>query len=51
MVAFAPSATGGLLALEFTVNGQLREITLPATVSVTGAEANVAIAKLGRGMI
>ena len=51
MVAFASSATGGLLALEFTVDGQLREITLPATVSVTGAETNVAIAKLGLGLI
>jgi DNA-binding transcriptional LysR family regulator len=51
MVAFASSATGGLLPLEFTVNGQLREIILPATVSVTGAETNVAIAKLGLGLI
>ena len=51
MVGFRSSATGGLLPLEFTVNGQVREITLPATISVNAAESYFAAAKLGLGLI
>ncbi|HEY9131634.1 MAG TPA: LysR family transcriptional regulator [Dyella sp.] len=51
MVAFASSATGHVLPLEFMVDGQLRHVTLPATVSVVAAETMVAIAKLGLGLI
>jgi DNA-binding transcriptional LysR family regulator len=51
MVAFASSATGGVLPLEFMIDGQLRHVSLPATVSVVAAETMVAIAKLGLGLI
>jgi len=51
MVGFRSSATGMLLPLEFTVDGALRNIALPATVSVNGAESFVAAARLGLGII
>lgn len=51
MVGFRSSATGGLLPLEFEVGGTLREITLPATISVNAAESYFAAAKLGLGLI
>jgi len=51
MVGFRSSATGGLLPLEFTMAGTLRRVTLPAPVSVNGAESFVAAARLGLGLI
>ena len=51
MVGFHSSGTGGLLPLEFTVDGSLRKITLPATISVNAAESFVAAARLGLGLI
>jgi len=51
MIGFVSSATGSVLPLEFTVEGALRRVTLPATVSVTGAETYVTLAKLGLGLI
>lgn len=51
MIGFISSATGAVIPLEFTVGGELRYATLPMTVSVTGAEMNVAAARLGLGLI
>jgi len=51
MVGFRSSATGGLLPLEFEAGGTLREIALPATISVNAAESYFAAAKLGLGLI
>jgi DNA-binding transcriptional LysR family regulator len=51
MVGFRSSATGGLLPLEFIVNGQIRTITIPATVSVNAAESLQAAARCGLGII
>ncbi|WP_440409508.1 LysR family transcriptional regulator [Neorhizobium petrolearium] len=51
MVGFRSSATGSVLPLEFTVNGHVREIVLPATMTVTAAESYVAAATLGLGLI
>lgn len=51
MVGFHSTATGSLLPLEFVVAGKVRNIALPATVSVTAAESYVAAAKLGLGLI
>lgn len=51
MVGFRSSATGQLMPLEFTVGGVLRHVSLPATVSVNGAETFVAAARLGLGLI
>jgi DNA-binding transcriptional LysR family regulator len=51
MIGFRSSATGGLLPLEFQIDGAMREITLPATISVNAAESYFAAAKLGLGLI
>jgi DNA-binding transcriptional LysR family regulator len=50
-VAFTSSATGAALPLEFTVEGILRNLVLPATVTVAAAESYVAAARLGLGLI
>jgi DNA-binding transcriptional LysR family regulator len=51
MIGFVSSATGEFFPLEFTVDGALRHVTLPATLSVVGAETNVVAARLGLGII
>lgn len=51
MVAFHSTATGSLLPLEFIVDGIVRKIMLPCTVSVNGAETYLAAATLGLGLI
>ncbi|MQB42117.1 LysR family transcriptional regulator [Rhizobium sp. ICMP 5592] len=51
MIGFRSSATGGLLPLEFTIDGVVRNIALPATVSVNAAESYFSAAKLGLGLI
>lgn len=51
MIGFHSSGTGSVMPLEFTVDGVLREITLPATVTVNAAESYIAAAKLGLGLI
>jgi DNA-binding transcriptional LysR family regulator len=51
IVGFRSTATGGLLPLELTIGGGVRNIPLPAIVSVNAAESYVAAAKLGLGMI
>ena len=51
MIGFHSSATGGLLPLEFVIEGEVRNIKLPAAVTVTGAESYLAAAKLGLGLI
>jgi DNA-binding transcriptional LysR family regulator len=50
-VAFMSTATGAALPLEFTVDGELQNIALPATVTVAAAESYVAAARLGLGLI
>lgn len=51
MVGFHSSATGTLVPLEFLVGGQIRNVTLPATLSVNAAESFHAAARLGLGII
>lgn len=51
MVGFESSATGGALPLEFRQEGKRRELSLPMTVSVAGAEMYVAMARLGLGLV
>jgi len=51
MIGFRSSATGGLLPLEFIVDGQIRNVTLPAAISVNAAESFHAAARLGLGII
>jgi DNA-binding transcriptional LysR family regulator len=50
-IGFVSSASGMALPLEFTVNGNVRKVALPSTVTVTSAETYVAAAKLGLGLI
>ena len=51
MIGFRSTLTGGVLPLEFMVEDVRREIILPATVSVSGAESFVAACRLGLGLI
>ncbi len=51
MVGFRSSATGALMPLEFIVDGKVREITIPATISVNAAESLHAAARCGLGII
>jgi DNA-binding transcriptional LysR family regulator len=51
MVGFQSSATGNVMPLEFIVDGLTRQVTLPMTVSVVGAEIYSAAGRLGLGLI
>ncbi|MBB4171014.1 MULTISPECIES: LysR family transcriptional regulator [unclassified Rhizobium] len=51
MVGFRSTATGGVLPLEFMVGGSIRNVTLPATVTVNAAESFMSVARLGLGLI
>ncbi|EJZ17610.1 LysR family transcriptional regulator [Rhizobium sp. Pop5] len=51
MVGFHSSATGGVLPLEFIVDGVVRNIVIPTTVSVNGGESYTSAARLGLGLI
>ncbi|WP_428412456.1 LysR family transcriptional regulator [Pararhizobium sp.] len=51
MVGFWSTAIGGLLPLEFTVDGTVRIVSLPSTVSVNGADMLAAAARLGLGIM
>ena len=51
MVGFRSSATGGVLPLEFTVQGAMRHVMLPTPFSVNGAASYRAAGVLGMGLI
>jgi len=51
MIGFVSSATGALLPMDFRVEGEIKQVSLPATVSVAGAETMVSAARLGLGLI
>jgi DNA-binding transcriptional LysR family regulator len=51
MVGFRSTATGGVLPLEFMVGGSIRNVTLPATVTVNASESFISVARLGLGLI
>jgi len=50
-IGFMSSATGTVLPLEFSIDGVLRNVMLPATLTVTAAETFVSAARLGLGLI
>ena len=50
MVGFVSSRTGQPLPLEFTRDGQVVEVALPARVLVSGADTSAAAARLGLGL-
>ena len=51
MVGFLSPDTGEILPLVFGTGGKTRQVTLPAVVTVTGPETNVACACIGLGLI
>ena len=51
MIGFHSTATGGVLPLEFMVNGTRRTVTLPSILSVNGADTYRAAALQGLGLI
>jgi DNA-binding transcriptional LysR family regulator len=51
MVGFRASGSAGPLPLEFIVNGSVRNISIPATVTVNAAESYISAARMGLGMI
>lgn len=51
MIGYRSTATGGLLPLVFNVEGKMRSVTLPTTLSVTGAESMKEAARRGLGII
>ncbi len=51
MIGFVSSVTKTMIPLEFTVDGALRHVTLPATVTVSGGETSHALARLGLGLL
>lgn len=51
MVGFRSSATGGVLPLEFVVDGKAVSVTLPAPLSVDGGDTCRAAARHGHGLI
>ncbi|MBX5219257.1 LysR family transcriptional regulator [Rhizobium sp. NLR8a] len=51
MVGFRSSSADGLLPLEFTVDGTVHKLSIPATVTVNAAESYVAAARMGLGLI
>src|SRR6202790_774242 len=51
IVGFHSTAPGGLLPLEFIVDGAVRHVALPAAISVNAAESYLCAARLGLGLI
>jgi DNA-binding transcriptional LysR family regulator len=51
MIGFVSSRTGKPLPLEFTVDGEVLEVALPARLLVSGADSSAAAAKLGFGLV
>jgi len=50
-VGFRSSATGGVLPLEFMVDGERKTVLLPAALTVDGAESYRVAGRLGLGLI
>ncbi len=51
MIAFVSSVTRNVIPLEFMVDGTLRKVTLPMTVSVNAGETSFDLARLGFGLL
>ena len=51
IIGFRSSATGGVLPLEFMVNGVRRTVALPSVLSVNSADTYRAAASQGLGLI
>lgn len=51
MIGFVSSRTGQALPLEFTVDGKVLKVVLPARILVSGADTSAAAARLGFGLV
>ena len=51
MVGFVSTATRAVMPLEFQVDGGVRMVSLPVSVTVSGATANAGLARLGFGLV
>lgn len=51
MIAFASSASGSPLPIEFARGNNVRNVVLPARLFVVNAETHVAAARCGLGLI
>ncbi|MFC3126032.1 LysR family transcriptional regulator [Pseudoroseomonas globiformis] len=51
MIGFLSSASGEVLPLEFTRDGQVQEVRLPGRLTVTGSDTSAALARLGYGLV
>ena len=51
MVGFVSSRSGRAIPLEFTRDGQVVEVALPARLLVSGADTSAAAARLGLGLV
>ncbi|RZN20774.1 LysR family transcriptional regulator [Bradyrhizobium sp. Leo121] len=51
MIGIRSLTTGRLRPMEFVVDGTVREVMLPAIMSVTGPESYLATARLGLGLV
>jgi len=51
MIGYLSTRTGEIIPLEFTVGDELRFVTLPGRVTVSGADAMGELARLGIGLI
>jgi DNA-binding transcriptional LysR family regulator len=51
MVGFLASDTSEIIPLAFRAGGEIHRVTLPAMMTVTGPETNVAAACVGLGLI
>jgi len=51
MIGFVSSATGHVMPLELTVNGELKYFTPPLAITVTTGEMMVGVARAGLGLI
>ena len=51
MIGFVSSATRAIMPLEFQVDGSVRMVALPVSVTVASAATNASLARLGLGLI
>ncbi|MBI1202363.1 MAG: LysR family transcriptional regulator [Rhodopseudomonas sp.] len=51
MIGFVSSATGHVLPLEFMVKGRRETLTLPVSITLTGSETSIELARLGLGLV
>ncbi len=51
MIGFVSTATGAVMPLEFQVNGDVRLVSLPVSVTVSATATNAELARLGFGLV